>query len=80
MPSALTGIQRSNDATTSCAFISSPLWNGTLWRRVMVLVRPSSLASMPSASIGTVAYSLSKVNSASYMFQVIIVTVRCPEK
>ena len=52
---ALTGIQRLNEATTSFATITSPLWNGTPCRMVMVLVRPSSLTSIPSASIGTVA-------------------------
>ena len=46
-PRLLTGAQRLNEATTSAALISSPLWNGTPWRRVIVFVSPSSLTSMP---------------------------------
>ncbi len=79
-PRLATGAQRLNEATTSAARISSPLWNGTPWRNVILFVNPSSLTSIPSASIGTVLYSASKVNSASNMFQSMRPMVRCATK
>ena len=62
------------------ARISSPLWNGTPWRSVILFVNPSSLTSIPSASMGTVLYSASKVKSASNMFQPMRPMVRCATK
>ena len=37
-PRLATGAQRLNEATTSAARISSPLWNGTPWRKVILFV------------------------------------------